>query len=755
MAGSLGELVVSVTTNLTNLNAGLKKAEESVRNTTGKITDYTNKIGVAMTAAGAVITGAFALMIKSTTDYADQIYDVSQRTGLAVEALSELKYVAEQTESSFEAVANGIKFLSKNIYEATNGNKQANDTFRTLGISLRDEVTGSVLTADQAFLKIADRFKDLKDNTAKTALSMELFGRQGSALIPVLNLGSEGIQRLSQEAKKLGLVLTTENAKAIDEFSDKSKSLQGALSGLWLNISLLVIPALEKLIKFATDVAIKLREWSEKHPVLSKFLAETTLAIGALFVVLGPLILIFNQVFIAVTNIAVFLPILIAGVKALAAAFMFLVTTPVGLTITGIALAIGLLAKAWSDNWGNIREVTKNAIDSMIGWLKELINVTNEAVNILTFGLFKNKETSFGGGATQGTGAGGSFAEETPSVKVTEQDKSALDETVNKVADLSQKLKEVNEEYLTGKINVEEYYNSVIELHSQGLDIKQQELDLLQQLIDMEYLATDAEYQKIYVMQQGIQSVREYYQVEAELANQDLVNQQSRLNSATGLLQTMQSMHKTVWGSVFDFMNMGLQKFSSGFSTAISSIILGTKSASEAFKEFGMAMVTAIVEFVVQYAVQAALALVLGSLIAKFVDGIAGEIAAAWLPGAILASIATFGGAAAAGTAAVASGLGTGIGMLTAMKGVGDVTGGGGGAVTLGEGGIVTRPTFALVGESGPEAVIPLDRAQGSTGNNVSITINNPVVREESDIQKIAEAVSEIFSDEADRIRHG
>jgi len=44
--------------------------------------------------------------------------------------------------------------------------------------------------------------------------------------------------------------------------------------------------------------------------------------------------------------------------------------------------------------------------------------------------------------------------------------------------------------------------------------------------------------------------------------------------------------------------------------------------------------------------------------------------------------------------------------------------------VPLAAGGIVTRPTLALVGESGPEAVIPLSRSGGGVGSNVTININ-------------------------------
>ena len=47
-------------------------------------------------------------------------------------------------------------------------------------------------------------------------------------------------------------------------------------------------------------------------------------------------------------------------------------------------------------------------------------------------------------------------------------------------------------------------------------------------------------------------------------------------------------------------------------------------------------------------------------------------------------------------------------------------------AIGLAEGGIVTQPTFALIGEAGPEAVVPLSgmTGGGSFGGSGSININ-------------------------------
>lgn len=317
---SLGELIVSITTNVTELNKGLKDAKANVEKTSGEIIKTTEKVSKGLLAMGAVITGAFALMVKSSVDYSDQIFEVSQKTGIAVETLSKLKFVAEQTESSFEALATGFKFLNKNISEAVDGNKELQQAFLKVGITLQDDVTGEIITADKAFLKIADRFKSLNNDAQKTSLAMEIFGRSGSDLIPVLNLGSEGIQKLSDEAKRLGLVLSTDNAVAIDEFSDNMTAMKASLGGLWLQISTLIIPALNNFVTKIKDTIAQVRQWSEKNPQLSRTIAELVLGIGVLAAALGSLGLVIANVWKGLNTLFVILTTLNPAARVLAVA---------------------------------------------------------------------------------------------------------------------------------------------------------------------------------------------------------------------------------------------------------------------------------------------------------------------------------------------------------------------------------------------------------------------------------------------------
>lgn len=63
----------------------------------------------------------------------------------------------------------------------------------------------------------------------------------------------------------------------------------------------------------------------------------------------------------------------------------------------------------------------------------------------------------------------------------------------------------------------------------------------------------------------------------------------------------------------------------------------------------------------------------------------------------------------------------------------------------LAEGGIVSSPTIALIGEAGPEMVVPLNRAGGLGGGGISIVINNPSVRNDGDISEIKRQLELVF----------
>lgn len=70
----------------------------------------------------------------------------------------------------------------------------------------------------------------------------------------------------------------------------------------------------------------------------------------------------------------------------------------------------------------------------------------------------------------------------------------------------------------------------------------------------------------------------------------------------------------------------------------------------------------------------------------------------------------------------------------------------------MASGGIVTRPTLAMIGESGPEAVVPLGSSGFGGTFSPTININNPMLSTRQDIDNLAKKINEILYTELRRL---
>ena len=198
--------------------------------------------GLSLTAAAA---GMVAL-VKATADYGDQLDAMSQRTGVAVEELSKLQYAAKLSDTSSEALGKGIGNLSKVMVAAANGAQESGKLFERFEIPLRN-ADGTVRKTTEVLYDLADVFAAMPEGAEKTNLAMDLFGKKlGAELIPLLNEGSAGLQAMGDEAERLGLVLSGDQAKAAAEFNDSLDKLAATSKGYAYSIGNVLIPALNK-----------------------------------------------------------------------------------------------------------------------------------------------------------------------------------------------------------------------------------------------------------------------------------------------------------------------------------------------------------------------------------------------------------------------------------------------------------------------------------------------------------------------------
>lgn len=241
---TVGSLLIEIGANVARLQADLGKASRQVDSFVGGVSKTFRTLGIGI--GGALSVAGIATFVKSAIDMADAIGKASEKFGVAVGPLSALKYAAELNEVAFEGLATGLKFLNKSMAE---GDK----AFGAMGIRVKDS-SGNLRTTEDVLLDVAEAFASYKDGATKTALALQLFGKAGADMIPFLNQGKAGIREAMEEARRLGVVISTDTAKAADEFNDNLTRLKTSSSGLAVSLASEVLPLLQGMAEYMTDL---------------------------------------------------------------------------------------------------------------------------------------------------------------------------------------------------------------------------------------------------------------------------------------------------------------------------------------------------------------------------------------------------------------------------------------------------------------------------------------------------------------------
>lgn len=206
----------------------------------GNIKGLIPGLGAALSAAGMIHFAEEAL------EAGEQMDKLSQRTGVGVEELSAFKYVLDQADIPIEAFALSMKKLSVSSVEALDKNSEQAAMFRTLGVSVQD-ANGKMRPTLEIMLSLADKFSKSTDGATKTAAAVKILGKTGDELIPFLNMGRERIVALTQEANRLGLVMSSETAQAAAEASDNIKMLRTGAEAMTVTFVNEAAPAIARI----------------------------------------------------------------------------------------------------------------------------------------------------------------------------------------------------------------------------------------------------------------------------------------------------------------------------------------------------------------------------------------------------------------------------------------------------------------------------------------------------------------------------
>lgn len=286
------------------------------------------KAGGAVMAAGAAALGPLGAMVKGFADAGSAVADMAARTGMTAEGLTALGYAAGMTGASVEDVEKGVRKMQQTVADAAGGSETAAKALAALGLSAAD-LAG--LSPEEQMQRLADGLASIEDPGQRTAAAMDVFGKSGSMLLPMMADGAAGLAKFRAEAEQLGLVMSAEDAAAADELGDSMDRVWGSLKGAALQIGAALAPAVTKLANVLTGLISTVVTWVRENRQLVVTVAAVAagvMAAGAVLVGLGG----------AITALGFALSGIATAIGAIGA-MIGVIVSPVGLVVAGLVAA--------------------------------------------------------------------------------------------------------------------------------------------------------------------------------------------------------------------------------------------------------------------------------------------------------------------------------------------------------------------------------------------------------------------------------
>lgn len=257
--------------------------------------------GAGVLGLGASITAALIPAVAKFSELGSELSDMSQRTGVAAGSLAELKFAAEQSGTSLEAVEKALIRMGKEGIDP----------------KLFDQYAASIAA--------------MEDPAQRISKAMEVWGKSGAELIPML----AELQALRQEARDLGLVPTQRAVELAAKLGDAWDKFTSVMSAALFNTGAALAEAFLPMIESITKISANVSRWIQKNGQL----VRTVAVIGAGLTVVGGIIVGIGAAFVGVGAI-------ISGI----ATVLGFLATPAGAVVVAV-VAIGTALVVATGYW--------------------------------------------------------------------------------------------------------------------------------------------------------------------------------------------------------------------------------------------------------------------------------------------------------------------------------------------------------------------------------------------------------------------
>jgi hypothetical protein len=243
----------------------------------------------AVEAAEIFAIGELKEFVHGQVELGEALERTSAKTGLSTDELQKWQYVAEQSALGTDEVASALGRLQSQLgggAKGRHGMAGASQELQKLGIQAKD-TAGKARPVGDIFMDVADKIKKTEDPTKRAAIAVQVFGRQGREMLPVLMKGKEGIEEMTKEAEKMGFILGDDFLEKTKKAAEEQTKLNWSMRSLKATIATELFPSFTKIIDKVMHGVTWFNKLSKETTFVKTALAALGFAAGVRL--LGPL----------------------------------------------------------------------------------------------------------------------------------------------------------------------------------------------------------------------------------------------------------------------------------------------------------------------------------------------------------------------------------------------------------------------------------------------------------------------------------
>ena len=364
--------------------SGLDEVIGGFKGVGGAIAGVLAKVAVVGGIVGGAVAGLFKLV-----DGFDELGDKAEAMGVGVDFLAQMRYAAERSGASVEALDGGLQGFAKSLGQARAGTGRMAAFLSKVSPALLRQLKAAK-SNEEAFDLLAGAMAKLEDPAKRAALAQATLG--DAALAPLLGKGPKGIKELRD--RYLELAGSQEGAageagKVDDAMKDLKASTDGIKAALVQGLAPALKVVVEQLRDFFTANRARIAGWAaDLGKKLPGAVSKLVDVFSSVVDTVRPFVDSATKLkVVGVALAAIIAGPLVASIWSLGAAIL---ATPVGWILAGIAAIVAgvyLLIDNWdgiaaffTDLWDSVKSAFRAAWVFIVGGVKTVLGAAADAV---------------------------------------------------------------------------------------------------------------------------------------------------------------------------------------------------------------------------------------------------------------------------------------------------------------------------------------------------------------------------------------